>query len=79
MRGIETVAILYEGREAIIPYAQGKVDLATARLNFKQAILDQLGKAPDYSRAIADECFNSAARTYSAMWSGARNYHGWRD
>jgi hypothetical protein len=74
MRGVDTLAILYEGREAIIPYAQGRVNLATARLAFSQAILDQLGKAVDYPRAINNECFNSAAKTYSAMYAGARNY-----
>jgi hypothetical protein len=79
MRGIDTDAVLYEGREAIIPYVEGKVNLATARLAFKQAILDQLGRAADYTRAINDECFNSAAKTYSAMYAGARNYYGWRD
>lgn len=78
MRGVDTLAILYECREAIIPYAEGKVNLATARLNFKQAILDQLGKAPDFERATSDECFNSAARTYSGLYAGARNYYGWR-
>jgi hypothetical protein len=78
MRNIETLAILYEARESIIPYAQGKINLATARLNFQKSILDLLGKAPDY-RFADDDCFNAAARTYASMWSGARNHYGWRD
>ena len=48
MRNIETLAILYEARESIMPYAEGKVNLATARLNFQKSILDLLGKVPDH-------------------------------